>query len=184
MNRRLRQLVNLAADYAFVSLCLLVILVAASASVILRQSIAGLEEEHAYIREEGEAVLKTIAGATAMRNDRTRLAAAVREINAHLISEDNLADNLGYFYRIEDQSHARISELHQQPTAVGSSGGTVKTVPFTVNVTGTYEQVTSFLYQLEHGPRLMKISAFSFNRRLLTGDAVVLELNLEVLARP
>jgi len=185
MNPRLRQLVDLSVDYAFVSVCLLVVLVAGSASYFLRQNVAELEHEHAFIRGEGETVLKTIAGAAALRNDRVALEAAVREINANLITEENLADNLGYFYKIEEQSHARISELHQQPSAAGAnSGGSVKTVPFSVNVTGTYTQVTSFLYQLEHGPRLMKINAFSFTRRVSTGDAVVLELNLEMLARP
>ena len=135
MNQRLRQFIDLAADHAFVSICLAVVLLAGSAGYFLRQSIAELEEAHAFIRGEGEAVLKTIAGAAALRNDRAVFEAAVKEINANLITEENLADNLGYFYKIEEQSHARISELHQQATPAASSGGSFKTIPFSVNVT-------------------------------------------------
>jgi Tfp pilus assembly protein PilO len=184
MNARLRQLVSLAADYAFVSICAAVILVAGGAGYFLRQSIKELEHEHEFIRGEGETVLRIIAGAAALRSDRAAIEAAVREMNSNLITEENLADNLGYFYKIEEQSHARISELHQQTTPPSNGAGTVKTVPFSVNVTGTFAQVTSFLHQLEHGPRLMKITAFTFDRRSPAGDAVLLELNLEMLARP
>jgi hypothetical protein len=186
MNPRLRQFVELAADYAFVTLCVVVVLAAGTASYFLRQSIAELEQEHTFIRTEGESVLKTIAGATALRSDRELIGAAAREMNSNLITEENLADNLGYFYRIEEQSHARISELHQVPSsaASASSASSTKTVQFTVNVTGTFGQVFSFLHQLEHGPRLMRITAFSFDRRASSGDSVVLELNLEMLARP
>lgn len=184
MNQRLRQFFALAVDYAFVTTCLLAVIIGGTASYFLRQSIAELEREHTFIRTEGEGILKTIAGAAALRNDRELIGAAAREINANLITEENLADNLGYFYKIEDQSHARISELHQLSAPASTASSSTKTVPFAVNITGTFAQVTSFLYQLEHGPRLMRITSFSFDRRLPTGDAVVLELNLEMLARP
>jgi Tfp pilus assembly protein PilO len=181
VNSVLRQLISLARDYAFITLCLVVILVAGSASYFLRQNVAELEHELAFIRTDGEGVLRTIANATALRNDRELIGAAAKEINANLITEDNLAENLGYFYKIEDQSHARI-DVHELAAPVSSSS--TRTVPFTVTVSGTFSQVFSFLHQLEHGPRLMRITTFSFSRRVPTGDSVVLELNLDMLARP
>jgi Tfp pilus assembly protein PilO len=184
MNPRFRQFLELAAEYAFVTVSIVVIVAAGAASYYLRQSIAALEQEHAVIRTEGESVLKTIAGATALRNDRETIAAAARDISANLITEENLADNLGYFYKIEDQSHARISELHQVTVSVGNSSSGARTIPFSANITGTFAQVYGFLYQLEHGPRLMRINSFSFARRVQAGDAVVLEINLEMLAKP
>jgi Tfp pilus assembly protein PilO len=184
MNPRIREFFALAADFAFVTVSVLVILVAGGASFYLRQNIAQLEQEHASVRTEGEGMLKTIAGAVALRNDREAIGAATREISANLITEENLADNLGYFYKIEDQSHARITELHQLAVPAGNSSPGAKTIPFSVNVTGTFLQVFTFLHELEHGPRLMRITAFSFDRRAQGGDSVVLELNLEMLAKP
>ena len=184
MNPRLRQVLELASEHAFVTICLVIFLAAGGTGYYLNRKVAVLEAEHEIVRAEGENDQRMIAGAAALRADREAVAAAVKEIRANLIVEENLADNLGYFYKLEDQSHARISDLHQMPSPVGATNSTVKTVPFTVNVTGTFAQVYSFLYQLEHGPRLMRITAFTFDRKLQSGDSVVLELTIEMLARP
>jgi len=184
MNQRLRQFINLVRDYAFISVSVTVVIVAGLAGYLLRRNVTQLEQEHALVRQDVEAMRKMLAGAPTLRTDRAAVEAAVKELGANLITEDNLADNLGYFYRIEEVSHARISELHQQTGAAAGTSANFKAIPFTVNVTGSFGQVLSFLHQVEHGPRLAKITAFNVSRRAQGGDAVILELSLDLLARP
>ncbi|HEY4302157.1 MAG TPA: hypothetical protein VGM73_14880 [Candidatus Didemnitutus sp.] len=171
-------------EYAFVTLCTVVFLGAGTAGYLVRGGLKLMEADHEVVRSEDEIQQKLIAGAANLRADRDAIAAAAQEMTSSLLIEENLADNLGYFYKIEDQSRARISDLHQMPAPLGAANGTSKSVPFTVNVTGSFAQVFGFLYQLEHGSRLMRITAFTLDRKAQAGDSVVLDLNLEMLARP
>jgi Tfp pilus assembly protein PilO len=184
MNGFFARIFGLMRDYAFVTICTVVLFGAAIAGYVVRRGLAELEADHEVVRSEDDAQQKLIAGAASLRADRETIAAAAQEMSGDLLIEENLADNLGYFYKIEDQSRARISDLHQLTSPLGAANSTSKAVPFTVNVTGSFAQVFSFLYQLEHGSRLMRITAFTFDRKVQTGDNVVLELNLEMLARP
>lgn len=184
MNPRLRQFIELLRDYAFVSACVVVVAVTGTAGYFLHKNVLELENTVNAVHAEGDAMLKTLAGAGALRADREAIATAVHEINANLITEENRAENVGYFYKLEDQSHTRISELHQLAAPVGSGNSTAKIVPFSVSVSGSYRDVLSFVSQLEQGPRLMRIIAFTFDRRSSSGDSVVLTLSIEMLARP
>ncbi|HVU18742.1 MAG TPA: hypothetical protein VHD32_17695 [Candidatus Didemnitutus sp.] len=184
MNGFLRPILDFVREYAFVTICLVVFLAAGSSAFIVWRGLAQLESEYEVVRTEDEGQQKLISGAASLKADRETIAAAAQEMTSNLLIEENLADNLGYFYKIEDQSRARISDLHQLASPVGAANSTSKSVPFTVNITGSFSQVFSFLYQLEHGPRLMRITAFTFDRKAQTSDSVVLELNLDMLARP
>lgn len=178
------RILDLISEYAFLAICSVVFLGAGTSAFIVWRGLAQLESEYEVVRTEDEGQQKLISGAASLRADRETITAAAQEMRSNLLIEENLADNLGYFYKIEDQSRARISELHQLAAPLNATNGTSKSVPFTVNVTGSFSQVFSFLHQLEHGPRLMRITAFTFDRKAQTSDSVVLELNLEMLGRP
>ena len=184
MNFRLRQLLLLAREYLFVSVCLGLIVLAAGVCLYFRQQIATMEQIEARVHEEGSSAFRTIAAAATLRSESAAIATALNEIDTSLVTEDNLADNLNYFYAIEDQTHAAIGDLHQNPSTGNEQERRFKTVPVALSIAGTYGQTAAFLHQIETGARQIKITAFTIHRRQPTGDAVNLALELEMLARP
>ncbi len=56
-------------------------------------------------------------------------------------------------------------------------------MPYTLRLSGSYEQIMAYLIAIETGPRLANITAFSFTRRDKDGTGVTLELSLELLGK-
>lgn len=181
---RLQQLLALAKEHVFVTSCLIVILVAGNISLYVNQLNSELEIIQSRMRTEGDAMNRTIAAATTLRGDHQTIEAALKEIEGSLVTEDNLAENLGYFYIIEDQTQAHIGELHQNTSPSSEGDGKYKTVPVSLTVKGSYAQAFDFLYKVETGSRLIKISSFTVHRSQPTGDVVTLALELNMLAYP
>jgi hypothetical protein len=75
-----------------------------------------------------------------------------RRIEDNLVVEDNLAENLWYFYKIEEQTKAHMLELRPLNTIISDSKALYRRIPFSLRVTGTYEQTAAFLYAIETGP--------------------------------
>jgi len=134
---------------------------------------------------QGEAELETIGMSPLLREALAQTRTAVDRINRNLAVESNLADNLWYFYKLEEQTKARIRGLNQ--LAVSGPGqddrAEYKPIPYTMEVSGTFAQVMDFVQSLESGPRLVKIRGFSFRRGESSGAAVVLQLDVTVLGK-
>ncbi|MFI5337887.1 MAG: type 4a pilus biogenesis protein PilO [Opitutales bacterium] len=145
-----------------------------------------IEEERRYdeLNETGQAMAESVAGVRNVRVQSAIVRSAVEQIDAGLIDENNLAENLWYFYRIEEQTQARISELHQLNSAPPKPDASYKVVPFSLRIAGSYEQVANYLYRLETGPRLLRVSTFSIQRQDAAGNSLMLAVNLDLLARP
>ena len=184
MMYRLRQLLALAREYLFVTVCLIVILVAGNLSLYINLDNTELEHKQTRLRTEGDAMNRTLNASITLHSDAQVIDSALKEIDASLVAEDNLADNKGYFYVIEDQTQAQITILSQNSSLPGEADQKFKTVPVTLSVKGTYPKVFDFLYRVETGSRLMKISSFTMHRSQPTGDAVTLTLELHMLASP
>ncbi len=184
MSYRLRQLLALAKEHPFVTACLLIILVAGNLSIYFSQQNTELESIQNRLRKDGDATSRTINAAVTLRRDGLMIDNTLKEIDASLVTEDNLAENYGYFYIIEEQTQAQIGELHQNASPAAEGEGKFKTVPVTLTAKGTYAQVFDFLHKIETGSRLIKISSFTMHRSQPTGDAVTLALELNMLAYP
>ena len=184
MSYRFRQLLALAKEHLFVTVCLIAILLAGNISLYFNRQNTELERIQNRLRNEGDAAIRTINAANTLRNDAALIESALKEIDASLVTEDNLAENLGYFYIIEDQTQARIGELRQNTSLANEVDGKYKTVPVTVTVKGTYTQAFDFLHKVETGSRLIKISSFTIHRSQPTGDMVTLAMELNMLAYP
>ena len=76
-----------------------------------------------------------------------------------------------------------MPELHQLNSPGTDKSPLYRRVPYTLRITGTYPQVASFLLALETGPRLVKISGFSYARADSAGSAMTLDLALELLGK-
>lgn len=149
----------------------------------LRMQLVEADRKYEELNETGVTMSEAVAGVRNIRQQAAATHAAVEQIDAGLIDESNLAENLWYFYRIEEQSHARISELHQLNSNAPKPDALYKVVPFSLRVVGTYEQVATYLYRLETGPRMLRVNSFQIQRGDAGGNALTLVLTLDLLAR-
>jgi Tfp pilus assembly protein PilO len=184
MMLRLRQLLALAREHLFATVCLLLTLLGLSLSLVLQQQNTEAEIVQNRLRLEGDSANRILSTAGTLRADSATIDSALKEIDASLVDEDNLAENLGYFYIIEDQTQARIGDLRQGTAQPPEGERKYKTVPISLSITGTYAQIFNFLHKIETGSRQIRISSFTLNRRQPTGDTVNLTMDLEMLAYP
>jgi Tfp pilus assembly protein PilO len=169
--------------WPYCAACLVVTLLAAVGAWFVRAEIAALQAAHAERARDGEAMLATLVSGSTQRAELEAVREATRRIEENLVVEANLAENLWYFYKLEEQTKARLPELHQLNSPSTDKSPLYRRVPYTLRVTGTYWQVASFLLALETGPRLVKITSFNYARADATGSAMTLDLGLELLGK-
>lgn len=145
--------------------------------------IAELQVVHAQRAKEGEAMLALLVGGSTQRAELEAVREAARRIEENLVVEANLAENLWYFYKLEEQTKARLPELHQLSSPTTDKSPLYRRVPYSLRIAGNYEQVAAFLLALETGPRLAKITGFNCARADAAGSAVSLDLNVELLGK-
>lgn len=169
--------------YRYCAGCLVVAIAALLGAWFLRGEIALLQLTLADRAKQGEATLSTLIGGSTTRQELAFIREVGRRIDENLVVEANLAENLWYFYKLEEQTKVRLPELHQQNSPANDKSPLYRRVPYTLRVVGTFEQVASFLQALETGPRLVKITAFNFGRADTTGVNLALDLSLEFLGK-
>lgn len=180
-----------AGDYSFLArvrrnpypfLCLFLTLCLGIGAWYLRARTEMLEAEHAERSQEGEAMLKLLVGASTQKAELAMARETARRIEDNLIVETNLAENHWYFFKLEEQTKAKLVEVHQLTSPINDASTLFKRIPYAVRVSGTYEQVAAFLLALETGPRLVSVVGFGFTRQT-NGDLLSLELSLELLGK-
>ena len=165
--------------------CALIILVLVGGGWWLWHDL-GKQEETLHVRTlQGEVELEIIATSPLLREALNQARTAVTRIESNLAVASNLADNLGYFYQLEEKTRTRLRGLNQLSTGAPAEDdrAVYKTIPYTMEVSGTYAQVMDFLQSLESGPRLVKIRSFSFRRADTSSGNVLLQLDLVVLGQ-
>lgn len=170
--------------YPYAAACVGLALACAGGVWFLREHNAGLQVELAERATKGEAMLLTLVGGSTLREELDYLRDAVRRIDENLVVEANLAENLWYFYKLEEQTKARLPELRQLNSPTSDKSTFYRRVPYTLRVTGFYDQVSAFLLALESGPRLVKIRNFGFSRNdAASGGTITLDLSVELLGK-
>ena len=182
MNPRFEPLLLLLRRYPFCAACIAVTLLSAGTAWYLSGQNTDLEAVRVERAKEGEAMLALLVGGSTQRQELAAAKEAARRIEENLVIDSNLAENAFYFYKFEEQTKARLPELHPLSSPASDSSALYRRVPYTLRVVGTYEQVSAFLFAIETGPRLANITAFSFSRRESEGG-VSLDLSLELLGK-
>jgi Tfp pilus assembly protein PilO len=163
--------------------CIAVTIASGLGTWYLRGEIAGLRAVHTERSREGEAMLALLVSGSTHRAELDAVRDATHRVDENLVVETNLAENLWYFYKLEEQTKARLPELHQLNSPSTDKSPLYRRVPYTLRITGTYTQVASFLLALETGPRLAKITGFNFARADANGTAITLDVALELLGK-
>jgi Tfp pilus assembly protein PilO len=144
-----------------------------------------LEIERGQVTQDSDLALATMISGPSVRQERTAAMEVTRRIEQNLVVVDNLAENLWYFYKIEQQTKVRIAELRPENPILSDSKSPFMRVPFSIRVTGTYEQTAAFLYAIETGPRLAYIPSLMYRRVELetANPMVILEMNVQLLGK-
>jgi hypothetical protein len=144
-----------------------------------------LELEHKQITQDGDLAMASMISGPSVRQERLAALECTRRIEENLVVEENLAENLWYFYKIEQQTKVRILELRPENAIISNSRSLYKRIPFSIRAIGTYEQTAAFLYALETGPRLTYIPLLTYRRVELetASPLVILEMNVQMLGK-
>lgn len=182
MNHRFEPLLILWRRYPLCAVCTLATVLLAGTAWYISGDNAELETMRVERAKEGEAQHALFLSRSTQEQELAAAKEAARRIEENLVIDSNLAENAFYFYKFEEQSKARLPELHPLTSPASDSSPLYRRVPYTLRVVGTYEQVSAFLFAIETGPRLANITAFSFSRRESEGG-VALDLSLELLGK-
>jgi Tfp pilus assembly protein PilO len=201
MNPRLAQLVALMRRFPFCVACTVLTLALGGGYWYFSSAIAALQATHENRSKEYQEMLNLLVNGSTQRAELAAVHEIARRIDDNLLTENDLVGNNEYFYKFEARTNTHLVELHQLNSPITDNSPLYRRIPYTLRVTGTYEQVAAFLLALETGPRLVNITSFSFSRQagggsggrpatsdtLAAGDTpaanVVLDLNLEMLGK-
>ncbi len=167
-----------------VSACIVLTLGLGVANYFIRQQRRAAMVQHEEVRKKGEQMLRAITNRARIDTDLAALQAANGHIQRHLLDEQSMEVNLGYFYRLEKPARVRLVRLNQLSAPPPVTGSIFKVVPFSLQVAGTYRNVMNFLRSLETGPRVLRIRHSSFERNATDSNDLVLDLTVEILAKP
>ena len=165
------------------ALCALICILCGVACWYINGNMNWLEIEHKQLTQDADLAQASLISGPSVKQERLAALVITRQIEDNLVVEDNLAENLQYFYRIEERTKAHLVELRPLNSIISDSKSLYRRVPFTIRVTGTFEQVAAFLYRIETGPRLASITSLSIRRREPESLAVILDMDLDLLAR-
>ncbi|MDD2763842.1 MAG: hypothetical protein PHE83_07725 [Opitutaceae bacterium] len=182
----LTQLGQLAPRYPFCTACLILSLLLAGAGQWLRLDLRDLETRQHARAGEGDRMFKIIARGSQLRAELATVRAASQRITENLAVEKNIPENFWYFYKIEQDTQVKLTELQQRPAPLldTDAPATYKRVPFSLRLTGPFRTVIAYLQRVESGPRFGRINGFQLQRQDPTTDKVVLQLDLELLGFP
>lgn len=183
MSGMLAKLLDFVRRWPYSVACGLLTVIFAAGAIYLHLEVNTLEASLRSKTEEGESMLAKLVGSSTLRQELTDIRLVTRRIEENLVVETNLAENLWYFYKLEDQTKAQLPELHQVSSPAADKSPHFRRVPYGLRVIGTYEHVLAFLLALETGPRLAKVTTFSISRTDPSGASVSLDLNVELLGK-
>jgi Tfp pilus assembly protein PilO len=184
-NRLLVQLGQMALRYPFCSACLILSVLFGAASQWIRLDMQDLAAREKKRASEGDLMLKIIARGSQLRTDLTATRAATQRITENLVVEKNIPENFWYFYKIEQDTRVKLTELQQHtPVFDPDLPSTYKRVPYSLKLTGSFRSTIAYLQRLETGSHFGRINSFLLQRQDPKASDVSLQLNLDLLGFP
>lgn len=142
----------------------------AEAELAARQSLAGR-------------LARNVKHAVQLPEQAAALATARAAVDARIIRGAEIGLHSEYFYRLERESGAKLTELRPQSVPAGPKGATPRfqAVPFTLSLQGTWPQLLAFHRLLEGDARYVRVRTMTIvanpaNRREPLKSTVALEL--------
>jgi hypothetical protein len=93
------------------ALCGTIVILCGVACWYIYGNMKWLDIEHKQVIQDGDLDLASMISGPSVKQERLAALEVAHRIEDNLVIEDNLAENLWYFYKIEQQSKAHIAEL-------------------------------------------------------------------------
>lgn len=178
--------------------CGAIVLVCFFAFYLRMSLISDLEIENDDIQRQAQQVDQNVTHGRTLDAHNVEMDKKLGEFDARIIKSAELANNLKYFYEIEASTSVSIADLRQSVTtpAKGAPKTLLMGIDYAVLVTGRFEQVVSYLNELEHGKHFYRLESFNLQRGRqdtaapsgatgpITAGPVAMSLNLELLGWP
>jgi Tfp pilus assembly protein PilO len=174
--------------------CGAIVLVCFFAFYLRMDLITDLDIENDDVQRQVQQVEQNLTHGRTLEKHIAEMDAKVAEFNLRVIKPAELANNLKYFYEIEATTRVSIADLRQNVNtpAKGASKTILANVDYSVLVTGRFDQVLSYLNELEHGRHFYRLDGFNLQRGRQEGapsdptgpGPVTMSLNLQLLGWP
>jgi len=163
------QVVALIKKNPIATVCLVVTLGVIAALYFRSGLTAVAEADLEQKTKEGRRMAANIKFAAQLDEQLAAVTAANATINRRLVRASELANNLQYFYRLENDTGIKLVDLRQVSIA-GDTRAKPKNAPktafepvnYAVAVQGTFNQLVGFLQRLEHGEHFSRIQTATF----------------------
>jgi hypothetical protein len=190
----LQDLVEKLRRYPVPTACGAIVFVCFFAFYLRMNLITDLEIENDDVQRQAQQVEQNLTHGRTLEKHIAEMDAKVTEFNARVIKPAELANNLKYFYEIEAVTRVSIADLRQSVStpAKSTTKAILASVDYSVLVTGRFDQVLSYINELEHGRHFFRLEGFNLQRGRQEGtpaDAtgpgpVTMSLNLQLLGWP
>lgn len=174
--------------------CGAIVLVCFFAFYLRMDLITELQIDNDDVQRQMQQFERNLAHGRTLEKHIAEMDTKVAELDARVIKPAELANNLKYFYEIEASTHVAIADLRQSvpAPAKGAARTILAGVDYSVLVTGRFDQVLSYLNELEHGRHFFRLESFNLQRgsdqsRPADGKgpgSVTMSLNLQLLSWP
>jgi hypothetical protein len=140
-------------------------------------------------QKEGELLAANIEDGADLKEQYTAIVEANQAITDRMMHIGQLAENNQYFYRLESETGAKLSDPHQipwNPPAKTAAKTSFVPIGFTLTAQGEYGQLLDLLRKLEKGDHYCRVISCSM-RPLGTdtrGGPLLMTLSLELLGVP
>lgn len=141
-------------------------------------------------------ILKNLKFAADIERDLERFSAMQEELEARLFRPQDLASNQRYFYQLESLTGVTLKSLQQilKPVSTGKNSqrarrkaeqASYEEIVYDMGVVGTYENVLSFLREIEGGEAIAYLEGFSMvSSEAAKGDPLVeMRMTVDVLGK-
>ena len=120
-----------------------------------------------------------------LKDQHTALSGANQKISGRMIRVGQLGENQQFFYRLESDTGAKLTDLRQvpwNPPVKGTPKTVFVPVGFAMTAQGTYAQLMDLLRRLEGGEHFCRVLTCNIHPVTeLRGGAIQMALSLELL---
>jgi hypothetical protein len=186
-------LIAVVRKYSLATGCL-VALIAIAVAFVWRLDLLDQARERLDGRKaEGRNIDKNLQNAATLESHFAALREGRVKLEAKLIHAEDLATNQEYFFKLENSTGLKLSQLRQITTApakgrkAAANAPLYQPVAFSLSLEGTFARVLAFLNALENGPHVCRLTSISVQRSGssgagdIRGTDVAVNLNLELL---
>lgn len=140
------------------------------------------------LQSQWERMERNLRNATGLESQLEEMQELRAKMRTRMTRREEVALNLNYFYRLEQQSNVSISSINQLPASAGQQARHLPTmadfdiIGYSMTIEGSFNDVLSFLQSIQQGEYFARIENVNFGRgRDQAGRAVSASIQVFIL---